>query len=119
MLLLFLVATMLLAPWPVNVWIVALSACPSWYRDHRRGLLTADTGQPGVEVPKCTQEVLVPGDRFHSLCEYVRVTRGQHSGYFLGETLIDVTPPRDSSRDTHRSRIGHHEPGATNRTGEP
>jgi hypothetical protein len=117
MLLLFLVATMLLAPWPVNVWLVALSACPSWYRDYRRGLLASNIGQPGVQIAESAQEILVPGDRAHALREYAWIARSQHFGDMPGETLIDITPARDGRSDADLRRIGGNKSRGSNGPG--
>lgn len=100
-----LVSIILLAPWPINVWLVALSACPSWYRDYRRGLLASDIGQPSVEITEGLQEVLVPGDRLYALCEYVWITRSKHSSDLFGDALIDITPTRNGRSDPELRRI--------------
>lgn len=99
-------------------WLFALCASYSWYRSRHR-LLPTDIGEAGVEVTEGAQEVLVPGDRLYALREYVWIARGQHLGDISGDTLIDVTPPRDRGSQSDLRRIATYDAGPADAASKP
>ena len=112
-----LVAAFLLEPLSAG-WLLAICAGHSWYRDSR-GLLRSGAGQAGVEVAESAQEILVPGDRLYALREYVWVARSKHVCDMAGDSLIDITPPRDSGGNTELRRISVDQPRPADATGQP
>ena len=106
----------LLLGFPYCFWLFLIGAYCDWRRD-RASVLSADISESHVEIAESPHEVLAPGDRAYALREYVWIARSQHSGDFAGDTLIDITPPRNRPGNPHRHGIEVRKPDATDATG--